>query len=130
PSIFFLREDPRQSILVIFNWTEQPRSHTIKLADLGLPADHAFQASDALNEGEAVAVNGGTVRLENMARHSVRVIKLIDSAARDAYFTVQLTVDGLDGIAAHQSLTVKVAGTLVPAGDVLQNRRSVEPTDH
>jgi alpha-galactosidase len=187
PSIFFLPEDPRQSILVIFNWTEQPRSHTIKLADLGLPADHAFQASDALNEGEAVAVNGGTVRLENMARHSVRVIKLIDSAApaaapaiaaqvpsearvsevllfsaqakeggvpvlayhwdfvdgttadgpraahtytRDADFTVQLTVDGLDGIAAHQSLTVKVAGTLVPAGDVLQNRRYVEPTGH
>jgi len=187
PSIFFLREDPRQSILVVFNWTEQPRSHTIKLAVLGLPANHTFQASDVLNEGQPVAVNGGTVRLDNMARHSVRVIKLIDSATlaaaptitaqvpsearvseslpfsaqvreasvpvlsyrwnfgdgttadgpqavhtytRDADFTVQLTADGLDGIAAHLSFTVKVTGTLVPAGDVLQNRRYTEPADH
>jgi hypothetical protein len=187
PSIFFLREDPSQSILVIFNWTEQPRSHTLKLADLGLPANRTFQASDVLKEGAAVAVNGGTVRLDNMARHSVRVIKLIDLAApaaaptitaqvpaearvsellpfsaqaqeasvpalsyhwdfgdgttadgpraahaytRDADFTVQLTTDGLDGIAAHQSFTVKVTGTLAAAGDVLQNRRYMEPAGH
>jgi hypothetical protein len=187
PSIFFLREDPRQSILVVFNWTEQPRSHTLKLADLGLPSNHTFQASDVLNEGEVVTVNGGIVRLDNMARHSVRVIKLIDSAApaaaptitaqvpsearvseslpfsgqaqeagvpalsyqwdfgdgttadgprathtytRDADFTVRLTADGLDGIAARQSFTVKVTGTLAAAGDVLQNRRYTEPAGH
>jgi alpha-galactosidase len=187
PSIFFLREDPRQSILVVFNWTEQPRSHTLKLADLGLPANRTYQASDVLNQGAAVAVNAGTVQLDNMARHSVRVIKLTDSAApaaapeitaqvpaeghpsealafsaqaredgvpalayhwdfgdgttadgaraahtytRDADFTVQLTADGLDGITAHQSFTVKVTGTLAAAGDVLQNRRYVEPAAH
>jgi len=187
PSIFFLREDARQSILAVFNWTEQPRSHRIGLADLGLPANRPFQASDVLKQGEAMAVNGGTLQLDNMARHSVRVIKLIDSAApaaapiiaaqvpsearpsellalsaqakedgvpalsyhwdfgdgttadgpravhaytRDADFTVQLTVDGLDGIAARQSFPVKVSGTLVPAGDVLQNRRYVEPAGH
>ena len=78
PSIFFLREDPRQSILAVFNWTDQPRSHALKLADLGLPANGRFQASDVLNRGEAVAVSAGTVRLDNMAQHSVRVIKLID----------------------------------------------------
>jgi hypothetical protein len=187
PSIFFLREDPRQSVLVVFNWTEQPRSHSLKLADLGLPANRTFQASDVLNKSEAVAVNGGTIRLDNMTRHSVRVIKLIDSAApaaaptiiaqvpsearvsellqfsaqaqdagvpalsyhwdfgdgttadgprtahtytRDADFTVQLTAGGLDGVAAHQSFTVKVTGTLVAAGDVLQNRRYMEPAGH
>ena len=187
PSIFFLREDPRQSILVAFNWTEQPRSHALKLVDLELPANHTFQASDVLNDGEAVAVNAGTVRLDNMARHSVRVIKLIDPATpaaaptitaqvpsearvsellpfsaqaqeagvpalsyhwdfgdgttadgpqvshtytRDATFTVQLTADGLDGIGAHQSFTVKVTGTLAAAGDVLQNRRYTEPAGH
>jgi hypothetical protein len=185
PSIFFLREDSRQSILAVFNWTEQPRSHALKLADFGLPADHALQASDALNGGQAVGVNGGTVQLDNMAQHSVRVIKLIDPAvpaaapsvaaqvpsaggvsvslpfsaqAREdgvpalsyrwdfgdgttaggshvahAYtraddFTVQLTADGLDGIAFHQSFTVKVTGTLTAAGDVLGNRRYTEPS--
>jgi hypothetical protein len=49
---------------------------------------------------------------------------------RDADFTVQLTTDGLDGIAAHQSFTVKVTGTLAAAGDVLQNRRYMEPAGH
>ncbi|SPE38874.1 Glycoside hydrolase/PKD [Candidatus Sulfopaludibacter sp. SbA6] len=187
PSIFFLREDPRQSILVVFNWTEQPRSHALKLADLGLPANRTFQASDALNNGEAVAVNAGTVRLDNMPQHSVRVIKLIDSAmpaaaptiaaqvpseakvsesipfsaeaqeagvpalsyhwdfgdgttadgpraahtyTRNADFTVRLTADGLDGIPARQSFTVKVTGTLAAAGDVLQNRRYTEASGH
>ena len=28
PSIFFLREDPRQAILTVFNWTNTTRSHT------------------------------------------------------------------------------------------------------
>jgi PKD repeat protein len=171
-------------MLVVFNWTDQPRSHTLQLADLGLPANRTFQASDVLNPGEAVAVNAGTVRLDNMPRHSVRVVKLIDSSApaaaptitaqvpteaqvsealafsaearedgvpalawhwdfgdgttadgprashtytRDADCTVQLTAEGLDGIAAHQTFTVKVTGSLVPAGDVLQNRRYQEP---
>ena len=35
PSIFFLRESPHQAILTVFNWTKSPRSHTLKLADLG-----------------------------------------------------------------------------------------------
>jgi hypothetical protein len=157
------------------------------LADLGLAANRTFQASDVLNQGAAVAVNAGTVQLDNMARHSVRVIKLVDRAApaaapeitaqvpaeghpsealafsaqaredgvpalayrwdfgdgttadgqraahaytRDADFNVQLTADGLDGIAAHQSFTVKVTGALAAAGDVLQNRRYVEPAAH
>ena len=186
PSIFFLREDPRQSMLAVFNWSDQPRSHTLQLADLGLAANRAYQASDVLNQAEAVAVNEGTVRLDNMPRHSVRVIKLIDRSApaaaptmttnvsaeaqvsqpvafsalaredgvpalawrwdfgdgttadgpnashtytRDADFTVQLTAEGLDGVTAHQSFTVKVTGSLVPAGDVLQNRRYQEPAE-
>jgi hypothetical protein len=187
PSVFFLREDPRQSMLVVFNWTDQPRSHTLQLADLGLPANRAFQASDVLNQAEAVAVNAGTLRLDNMPRHSVRVVKLIDSSlpaaaptitaqvpteaqvsealafsaqaredgapalawrwdfgdgttaagprashtyTRNADFTVQLTAEGLDRIAAHQTFTVKVTGSLVPAVDVLQNRRYQEPAGH
>jgi hypothetical protein len=187
PSTFFLREDPRQSILSVFNWTDQPRSHTFKLSELGLPSNRTFQASDVLNPGEAMKVNEGSVRLDNMAPHSVRVIKLIDTATppaapavtaqvpseahvsepvaltahaqdggvpalayhwdfgdgttadgprtahtytRAADFTVRLTADGLDGVPARQSFTVKVGGTLTAAPDVLQNRRYTEPTGH
>ncbi|HYA26031.1 MAG TPA: glycoside hydrolase family 36 protein, partial [Terriglobales bacterium] len=36
PSIFLLHEDKRQSMLAVFNWTENPRSHEFKLEELGL----------------------------------------------------------------------------------------------
>jgi PKD repeat protein len=49
---------------------------------------------------------------------------------RDADFTVRLTAEGLDGVAAHQTFTVKVTGTLTAPGDVLQNRRYTEPVGH
>lgn len=183
PSIFFLHEGPRQSILTVFNWTDQPRSHALKLADLGLAANHTFQATDVLNHGEMAGVSAGTVRLDNIAPHSVRVIKLIDSSlapaapsiaakvpseaqvsepmalsaeaqeagvpalsyrwdfgdgttadgprtthtyTRGGDFTVRLTAEGLDGVPARQSFTVKVTGTLTMAPDVLQNRRYTE----
>jgi alpha-galactosidase len=79
PSIFFLKESPRQAILTVFNWTKTSRSHTFKLTDLGLPAEHKFTASDALNQSAQVNLDGQTLRIENQPAESVRVIKLIDS---------------------------------------------------
>lgn len=77
PSIFFLRESPRQAILTVFNWTEAPRLHALKLADLGLPAEKTFSALDVLNANAPITVQGGTVRVGNQPE-SVRVIKIID----------------------------------------------------
>ena len=50
PSVFFLRESQRQAMLTVFNWTNTARWHTLKLADLGLHADHTFAATDVLNQ--------------------------------------------------------------------------------
>ncbi len=80
PSIFFLRESAHQSIVTVFNWTKSPRSHTLKLADLGLPADHSFTTSDVLNENAPVPLAGGAVQIENQGPRSVRVIKIVDSS--------------------------------------------------
>jgi alpha-galactosidase len=63
PSIFFLREDARQSILAVFNWTDSPRSHVVPLTALGLPANHTFQAFDVLNHGETVSLEQHALRL-------------------------------------------------------------------
>lgn len=79
PSIFLLREDQRQAMLAVFNWTEQPRSHNFTLAGLGLPA-HTFQAFDVLNHDAPVDFGGGSLRLDNQPPHSVRLIKLVDSS--------------------------------------------------
>jgi hypothetical protein len=92
PSIFFLREDQRQAILTVFNWTNRVRAHTLRLTDLGLPADHTFAATDVLNQSETVTLVGGAVRLENQPPQSVRVIKLIDKSIAAAAPTVTAQV--------------------------------------
>ncbi len=80
PSIFFLQESPRQSILTVFNWTKTPRSHTLKLADLGLRGEHTYAASDVVNQTAPTVISDGTVRIENQAPQSVKMIRLIDSS--------------------------------------------------
>jgi alpha-galactosidase len=92
PSIFFLREDQRQAILTVFNWTDTVRSHTLKLADLGLPDGHTFAATDVLSQNDAVTLASGAVRLENQVPQSVRVIKLIDESIAAAAPTVTAQV--------------------------------------
>jgi hypothetical protein len=186
PSIFFLREDQRQAILTVFNWTNAGRSHTLKLADLGLPAGHTLAATDVLNKNETVTLEGGAVRLENQPPQSVRVIKLIDTSVAAAAptvtaqvpaaanagdtitlsaqaeaggvpavsyhwdfgdgtsadspkvshaytnageFTIRLAVDGVDGVPAQKSFSVKVTGNLKAHSNLTDNRRFIEPTD-
>jgi alpha-galactosidase len=75
PSIFLLREDDRQTILTIFNWSEKPTTHDLTLAELGLRAT-AYDATDILR---SIAVPIGSGRLElRLPAHSVRMIKFID----------------------------------------------------
>lgn len=80
PSIFLLRETNRQTMLAVFNWTDQPRSHQLSLADLGLPATGAYKAIDSLNQGRPVALTGGVLRLRNQPPRSVLLIKIIDTS--------------------------------------------------
>lgn len=75
PSVFLLKEDARQGVLTVFNWTEQTATQHLNLARLGL--DHAaYEAVDVLHGG-AVQVNGGQIDL-TLPAHSVRMVKLID----------------------------------------------------
>jgi alpha-galactosidase len=78
PSVFFLRESARQSILTVFNWTHAARSHTLTLAELGLPSAHRFTATNVLRPDAAPRLAGGSIALANLPPESVRVLKLID----------------------------------------------------
>ncbi len=111
PSIFFLREDQRQAILTVFNWTNTVRSHTLRLADLGLPAGHTFAATDLLNQNETVTLVGGAVRLENQPPQSVRVIKLVDKSVAEAAPTVTAQVPP----AANTGETITLSALSAPA---------------
>jgi hypothetical protein len=113
PGIFFLPESPRQSILTVFNWTKSPQSHTLKLADLGLPGEHTYAASDVLKQNAPTIISDGTVRIAAQAPESVQMIKLIDSSVSPAAPTVKAEVPGaaMAGEIIHLSAQSETAGS-------------------
>jgi alpha-galactosidase len=115
PSIFFLQESPRQSILTVFNWTKASRSHSLKLADLGLPMEHAFTALDVLNQNAPITLVGGTVRMENQVPESVRVIKLIDGSVSASAPTVKAQVPSVASTGETIRLSVQTEAAGLPA---------------
>jgi alpha-galactosidase len=112
PSVFFLREDPRLAMLAVFNWTEQPRSHTFTLAGLRLPTNHPFKAFDVLKHDAAVSLEGGVLRLEDEPPHSVRLIKLVDSSVPAAGPSIQAHVPA----EAHAGDAVSFSATAERSG--------------
>jgi hypothetical protein len=80
PSVFLLREDQRQSILAVFNWTERPSSHTFTSAELELPAGHGYKLFDSLAQDQPLAMDHETLRLDNQPAHSVKLIKIINTS--------------------------------------------------
>jgi alpha-galactosidase len=114
PSIFFLRESPRQAILTVFNWTKSPRSHTLKLADLGLPSEHSFAAFDVLNQNAPVALAGDTAQIENQPE-SVRVIKIVDNNVSPAAPMVTANVPSAVNAGETFSLSAEAESSRAPA---------------
>jgi hypothetical protein len=78
PSIFLLKEDDRQSILTVFNWTDQERDHLIDLATAGLPATDQYAVTDVLDNQKVAAAASGVLAFHQPA-HSVRVLKIVDA---------------------------------------------------
>ncbi|HXW54834.1 MAG TPA: PKD domain-containing protein [Candidatus Cybelea sp.] len=115
PSIFFLQESPRQSILTVFNWTKTRRSHLLKFADLGLNPEHTFRAFDVLDGNSPVSLGHGGVEIENQLPESVRVVKLIDAGlpARAPNVEADVPSEAKAGEVIHVSAQFKDDG--VPA---------------
>lgn len=81
PSIYFLKEDARQSMVAVFNWTEEPRSHTLDLSTLGLPQAHPYKGYDVLNADAPAAIEASSLEISDQAPHSVKLIKIVDTSA-------------------------------------------------
>src|ERR1700752_1011033 len=58
PSVFLLREDERQSIFAVFNWTEKPSSHQFSFADLKLVSGRNYKLTDVFAPERDVPLNG------------------------------------------------------------------------
>ena len=78
PSVFFLKEDSRQSILTVFNWTDKEREHSIDLTAAGLPASGQYTITNVLDDRKISASAAGVLGF-HQPPHSVRVFKIIDS---------------------------------------------------
>lgn len=78
PSVFYLRESDRQSILTVFNWTEKPFTRTIHLSDLALAPSGRSTIADVLDQKE-LAFSSGSLSFDQPA-HSVRVLKIVDES--------------------------------------------------
>jgi len=115
PSVYFLREDARQSMLAVFDWSERPTSHTFALGDLGLPAAHPFRAYDVLNQDTPVAMEGGTLKIEDQPSRSVRLIKLVDDSIPAGAPEVKAQVPASATAGIDIRLSASVEGSPVPA---------------
>jgi alpha-galactosidase len=80
PSVFILRQSPRQSILTVFNWTEGPRSRSLNLGDLGIHASSTLSATSVMDSSARFTIEGGAIRIQNQPPQSAVVIKLVDTS--------------------------------------------------
>jgi alpha-galactosidase len=81
PSIFFLQESKRQSILTIFNWTEATRSHQLTGKDLGLDPACNYEITELLDPGSATQMLGEAIKTEQPA-HSVRMFRIVNGCVK------------------------------------------------
>jgi alpha-galactosidase len=108
PSVFFLQEDRRQSMLAVFNWSDNARSHEFKLPELGLKGNDPLTGSDVFHQDRQVMLSGGSLRIENQPAHSVRLIKIVDNSIPASPPSVTLRVPS----EAQLGKTVEVSSTV------------------
>lgn len=91
PSVFLLKEDSRQAMLAVFNWTEQPRSHTFSFASLGLATKGRYKLTDVFEPAQLIFAKQGGISIGNQPPHTVRLIRIINEAIPAAAPTVRVT---------------------------------------
>jgi alpha-galactosidase len=78
PSVFFLKEDARQSMLAVFNWTDGTRSHVLPLRTLGYAVTEDVRGLDVFRPERKVQISEGALTIRDQAPQSVRLIKLVN----------------------------------------------------
>jgi alpha-galactosidase len=115
PSVFLLRQSPRQSILAVFNWTDQPRSRSLNLKDLGVPASSTMVATGVMDSTSSFTLAGDAIRLENQAPQSAVVIKLVDNAVAKTAPTVTARVPSQSKVGETMAFSAQADPGGVPA---------------
>lgn len=115
PSIFLLREGPRQSILAVFNWTEKPSSRAFTISDLKLTAGHSYKLVDSFAPDQPLGMTGEMFSIGNQPAHSVKVIKIIDTSFAAPAPSIALQVPSQAKIGEEIEFSCTVSKDGVPA---------------
>jgi len=115
PSIFFLREDARQSMLAVFNWTKQARSHVLHLADLGLASAHNYRLYNVLDQARPTTLENDAIHLDNQAAESVLLVKIIDETIASAAPTISTNSPELAEVLQDVRFSAQTTEESVPA---------------
>ena len=115
PSVFLLHQSPRQNILTVFNWTDQPRSRSLNLKDLGITASSTMVATAIMDSSSSSVLAGDAVRIENQAPQSAVVIKLVDNAVAKAAPTVTARVPSQSKVGETMAFSALADPDGVPA---------------
>jgi alpha-galactosidase len=78
PSMFLLKEDKRQSILTIFNWSEKEQKRRIRFPDIGLKDPSKYQITEVFGDQSCCRASGSAISF-TQPEHSVRMFKLIEA---------------------------------------------------
>ena len=115
PSVFLLRQDPRQSILAVFNWAEQQSSRTFTISDLKLTAGHSYKFVDSFAPDQPLGMTGERFSIGHQPAHSVKVIKIIDTSVPAAAPSIVLQVPSQAKIGEEIEFSCTVSKDGVPA---------------
>jgi alpha-galactosidase len=114
PSVFLLHQDQRQSMLAVFNWTEQPSSHTFTFADLKLLAGNSYKLSDSFAQDQLLVMDHETLRLDDQPPHTVKLIKIIDTSMPPTAPSIAFQVPSQAKIGEEVELSSMVSKDGVP----------------
>jgi alpha-galactosidase len=114
PSVYILKEDRRQAILTVFNWTDKPRQHEFRFSELGMPATGPLQVLDVFQPGKIISAESGSFKIEQ-GPHSSRVFKIVDLSMNPAKPGINVRVPQSAVVSEAIRLSATVAQGSVPA---------------
>jgi hypothetical protein len=90
PSIFLLKEDKRQSILTVFNWTDGELKRTLRFGDLGLKDPQKYQITEVFGEKNCCTASGDAIQFVQPP-HSVRMYQLVEEGIQPLPLTFEIS---------------------------------------
>ncbi len=114
PSIFLLREDRRQSILTVFNWTTQSHQHKFTFAKLGFDGKGPYRVEDVFASEKPLSVSVDGSFEVPQGPQSARVLKIIDSSIAPAAPSMEVKIPNSAAAGVSVTMSAQAAAEGVP----------------